>query len=304
MLARSTDRITLQTGTLVPFTTLFDLDHFTATLHGACPKLTIPRPSHSFAPSPNTITLDPKTLATSLLHSAWPAMIAPAGWGNAFRHLYGRANITLKETAVIELKDALFQWPLDYDTPELQHSFGRILRFRKDARRVAAAVSWGLIKSFGGNGFVDYYGAHLRTAEDSKAANWTPYEVQSRNLIEAAIARQSTLIYLASGSVEDTARFIALAAENNITAVTKDTILSSPTFAEERRVMGEGAEEWTWDVKALVDYEVLLRGSGFGGTWESSFAWNLAVRRMLVPADEEEMREGVTFGDERRRKGY
>ncbi len=36
------------------------------------------------------------------------------------------------------------------------------------------------------------------------------------------------------------------------------------------------------DLQNLVDYEVLLRAGNFGGTWESSFHWNVAMRRHVV----------------------
>jgi len=40
--------------------------------------------------------------------------------------------------------------------------------------------------------------------------------------------------------------------------------------------------ELTWDQQGLVDYEALLRSSSLGGTWETSFSWNVAMRRHVV----------------------
>ena len=38
-------------------------------------------------------------------------------------------------------------------------------------------------------------------------------------------------------------------------------------------------EKLSWDQRGLVDYEVMLRAGMIAGTAESSFAWNLAIRR-------------------------
>ena len=38
----------------------------------------------------------------------------------------------------------------------------------------------------------------------------------------------------------------------------------------------------TWDQQALIDYMVLLRSSHFGGTWASSFSYNIVFRRHVV----------------------
>jgi hypothetical protein len=38
----------------------------------------------------------------------------------------------------------------------------------------------------------------------------------------------------------------------------------------------------SWDLQSLVDCEVLLRATNFGGTWESSFSWNVAMKRHVI----------------------
>ena len=46
----------------------------------------------------------------------------------------------------------------------------------------------------------------------------------------------------------------------------------------ERRML----ERLTLDQQDLVDYEVLLRASRFGGTWPTSLGWSVAMRRHIV----------------------
>jgi hypothetical protein len=58
-------------------------------------------------------------------------------------------------------------------------------------------------------------------------------------------------------------------------------------------------EEMTWDQLALVDYEILIRSNVFGGTWESSFAWNIAVRRHEVQGGELKKSKHVMYTDNR-----
>jgi len=38
----------------------------------------------------------------------------------------------------------------------------------------------------------------------------------------------------------------------------------------------------SWDQQTLVDYEVLLKCSRFGGFTKSSYSWDIAIRRNLV----------------------
>ena len=59
---------------------------------------------------------------------------------------------------------------------------------------------------------------------------------------------------------------------------TKNILLEGKGFEKER----EELSQMTWDQQGLVDYEVMLRASRLGGTWESSFGWNLAMRRHVA----------------------
>jgi len=295
--ARGQNKVNLQTGHRLPFTYLFDLDYFNSTLASSCPQITL-LPSHDDLHLKST-PLDPKTLAVSLIHDTWPEMIEVEGWSAAFASYLHRhhPSISAENPALITLATPLFQFPLSYDKPEFVSSFGRILRFRPDVRRVAATVLYALANSSSGSmEDVEFYGAHLRTAEDAKAASWTNYSVQSHNLLSSATKHGLRSIYLATGLPSDRTTFIADAAAltHPIAVTTKSLLLSSPAYTREREEM----QSWTWDQQALVDYEVLLRSAAFGGTWESSFAWNIAVRRIWAEGGKVVKGEGVSYGDE------
>jgi len=156
------------------------------------------------------------------------------------------------------------------------------LRFREDVRRLAATVLYAMdtnhdinVDPMAGIQPGKFYGAHLRTAIDAMAAGWTNYANQSANYLSSAVAHNLPLIYLACGNEGDIERFTDSAGNKSIAVTTKNELLFGLGFKDELAEM----QALTWDQQGLVDYEVLLRSSVFGGTWESSFGWNIAMRR-------------------------
>lgn len=136
-----------------------------------------------------------------------------------------------------------------------------------------------------------FYGAHLRTGQDAVAAGWTPYEVQEHNYIAHALKAHLGLIYVTPTTPADVEAFRNTAANVSISVETKETLLASVSPLESASVytpLKGFEEEWgmlqglSWDQQLLVDFEVLLRCSLFGGMWESSFSWNVAMRRHVV----------------------
>ncbi|EHL02789.1 hypothetical protein M7I_1127 [Glarea lozoyensis 74030] len=123
-----------------------------------------------------------------------------------------------------------------------------------------------------------FYGAHLRTELDAQAAGWTPYEIQSENYLTHAQNSQIKTIYLVSGNEEDAIRFRESAMEMGMQVATRDELLSEEGYEMDMQEM----EVLSWDQKECVDYEVLLRARAMGGSHESTFAWNVALRRHVV----------------------
>jgi hypothetical protein len=291
IIARGSQLTDIATTTLVPFTYFFDVAFFTTSLSEACPQMTIVQHISDLWQFPTTatqISLSPQQLTTNFLPEAPLVLAEPEKWNVAFRQwLHDFAPpFSASKPVVIALNTPLLQWPLSYDSSRLVATFGRILRFREDVRKIAAVVLYALNKkhnlgfdpSAPGIAKGKFYGAHLRTAVDAAVAGWTPYSVQASNYLAYALDNNFTTIYLTSGNPSDTAQFTGTAAQLNISVATKTSLLSDPEFEAEKSVM----ENLTWDQQALIDWEVLLRSSLVGGTWESSFVWNVALRRHVV----------------------
>jgi hypothetical protein len=174
------------------------------------------------------------------------------------------------------------EFPTSYDSPSFTANFGLILQFRRDIRRLAAAVLHALSDTYSlhidpraGITTHAYLGAHLRTAIDASSAGWTPYADQAARYLAQTAAHNLPVIYVASGDPESTARFRRDARTfGDISVATKYDLLGGEEL--------EAMERLTWDQQALIDYEVLLRSSSFGGIYQSSFAWNVALRRHVA----------------------
>lgn len=189
---------------------------------------------------------------------------------------------------LVLIKQAFFEYDINTDPAPFVATFGRIVRFREDIRRLSAIVIYAMEKKYklGFNpapvGIPEarkFYGAHLRTAVDATAAGFAPYEEQSAAYLEMAHKNNLTVAYIASGSPPDIQRITTTAAEQGISVTTKNALLEGdPEFKDALAEM----KALTWDQQALIDYMVLLRSSAFGGTWASSFAWNIALRRHVA----------------------
>ncbi|KAG0650723.1 hypothetical protein D0Z07_2317 [Hyphodiscus hymeniophilus] len=265
---------------VVPFTYLFDQAHFTTTLGAACPKMHIYDHQNDLWDMPSTAipVHIPRAQLTSLYHTqAETVMLSPANWTTAFNDLlntsYPRAFSTSKPV-LVSLESPLLQWPLSYDQPAFVATFGRILRFNEDLRRLAATVVYamsakyqlGINPSLPGIQDGRFYGAHLRSAIDAVKASWTPYETQAKNYISHATDSNLRLMYAASDSPKDLVMFIDEAGNNSfpIEVTTKDLLLLEKGF---KRDVVEMAS-LTLEQQSAIDYEVLLRASLIGGTRE------------------------------------
>jgi hypothetical protein len=285
----------------VPFGHFFDTAHFTSSLSAACPQMRVFSHINDLYDMPSTspaIKINPLSFNHTVLIDKH-ILGNPGNWSLSFhQHLNYTHPVppTAAKPLLVTLPKPLLEFPLTYDDPHFVPAFGRLLRFREDVRRLAAAVLFALSKkhdldlTFNADNTIApsaFYGAHLRTGVDAQAAGWTTYEVQSQNYLSEAIKYDLDVMYVASSNAADLARLAA--ANMSIAIETKESLLGTVVEADKSMAPAKGFErEWAelttlgWDQQLLVDYEVLLRSTIFGGTWESSFSWNVAMRRHVI----------------------
>ncbi|CZT11818.1 uncharacterized protein RAG0_15863 [Rhynchosporium agropyri] len=291
IIVRGTDLIHLTDGEHVPFTYMFDLDVFKSRLTTACPKIRLVSNEANLAefPSPIIRNLTPRKLGTEFKVGRVIDFL-PA-WRGAFdtwvKDFAAPTGFSASKPLLIHLQPTFFEYPILHDEPEFIATFGRILEFRKDVRRLAAVVTYALDKKYklelnpGAAGVPapnKYYGAHLRTDVDALAANFASYREQSSAYLKGAKEHNLHFIYLASGSKNDIKRFTRDAKAIDIKVTTKNALLGGKEYAAELEEM----KKLTWDQQALVDFALLSRSSHFGGTWASSFAYNIAFQRHVA----------------------
>jgi hypothetical protein len=279
---------------LYPFSYVIDTDFFIESFSKACPQVTLYANDTALPMivTPETqFNLTCYELAPKL---QWHTLIdmPPAEWRKAFddwiRHETRAPDFSADKPAFFYILNNLLRWPFIYDTNDFVAQFGRILRPREDTRRIAGAVLWSMSEIYKLN--LDYsspagqlpegkfMGAHLRTAADATKVGWPGYDSQETNYMHAANMSNLDLIYLTTGAPDDAKRFTKTAKNNGITVTSKELLLKGKDFKQERKIL----ESLTWDQRALVDLEVLFRCSYFVGMFESSFSWNVALRRHVV----------------------
>jgi len=269
---------------------MFDLHFFTNALSIACPQIRLIPHEDDLADVPSVaehFAFVPKELG----QVKWTIDFAST-WRLRFEEWLQKSGpvdgFSASSPLLAAVHPSFFEFPTAHDSNAFVATFGRIVRFNEDTRRLAAVVLYALDKKHslginpGETGIPasgKFYGAHLRTAIDAAAANFAPYEEQSQAYLSAATTHNLSVIYVASGSPPDILRFTDTAALLGMVVTTKNVVLENdPEFAHALAEM----QSLTWDQQALIDYLVLLRSSHFGGTWASSFAWNIAFRRHVA----------------------
>lgn len=212
-------------------------------------------------------------------------------------------NPNIKGTAEVPVQVALnfplLHWRMTYDSPELVAQFGKIVRFPQNVRVLAAKVLYAMQEMYGikvlktGIAPNQFLGAHLRTEADADRAGYQRYESQSEHYLHMAEHINLSQIYVACGHIPDLERIRNAAWKRDLNVLTKYDLLKGDDLKELTNLR--------WDQQALVDYGVLERASMLGGIEESSFAFNLAMKRHLLSRRRDHLvggGEGITFQDE------
>lgn len=274
---------------------MFDEDFFKISLSTACPQITIIQTESLLDPSINRAELIPKELGSKFkvdrvidFAVEWRGLFDEWIW-----YLGAPSGLNESKPLLVSVRPSWFEWPILHDSASFIATFGRILRFNQTFLDLASTVLYALDQEYdlgvdpGKIGVPTkgkFYGAHLRTAQDAVAANFATYEEQSNAYLASAKEHKLSIIYVASGSPPDIVRFTETAAKQKIKVTTKLALLEGkPEFADALKEL----QAMTWDQQALIDYMVLLRSSHFGGTWASSFSYNIVFRRHVVVGDGE-----------------
>lgn len=293
ILRRDDDITNYKTQNGTDFGYMFDTQHFYKSIQQSCPEMTIYPTVDDVIKSSNH-SGDINRLRFNAESLTGDGLIKTEMWRDKFYAwlderqagpVTGRPGPT-----VIDLERCYMSWPIYSDGQAFAVSFGLILQLREDIRLLASKVLRGLAKrlSFAEIDLKNevlsdaYFGAHLRVENDAQVTwstqfGWThaTYEKQAEDYLTQALqpSRSSPKgIYVASGDVEGTRRFVDDAARNNLTALGKFDVLRGSADLET-------LEAFRWDQQALVDYLILLRASDFAGVAHSSFSWNIALKR-------------------------
>lgn len=293
ILVRDDDITKYVTKTANDFSYMFDTQHFYTSMQQSCPEMTI-HPTLDDVVKSGNHTDDLNRLRFQAESLTGDGLIKTEIWREKFYAwleqqqagpMSGKPGPT-----VIDLERCYMSYPIYSDGEAFALSFGLMLQLREDIRLLASKVLRGLAERLS---FADldlrnevlpdtYFGAHLRVEKDAQVTwstkfGWThaTYEKQAEDYLTQALQPSRSTpkgVYVASGDVEGTRRFVEDAARNNLTAVGKfDVMRGTPDL--------ETLESFRWDQQALVDYLILLRASDFAGVAHSSFSWSIALKR-------------------------
>lgn len=287
---RSTTDLSLLFDGRMPFDAFFDPDHFLATMRTKCPQLIIHNPERDDELPAPIDHFRPPSMRTDQDGNQSPRGVVEQlnGW------LGGHGVPEKVETVtVVTVERTLWDGPDTRSLPAaVRRDFPGALRLNSQVRRLAGIVTYNLARRY--RLYLDpthlyypkaFYGAHLRTESDAVAAGWldgsphTSYDDQSTTYFEQANKHKLKVIYCASGSPEDLAKFTIDAWDRHGINVTHKIDLLEDTDLQE-------LQNLTWDQQALVDYEILTRSSYFAGVIHSSFSSNIALKRQIFVEDE------------------
>lgn len=261
----------------------FDFDHLNQTLSEYCPQMKL---YHSmddlwdvpevFASYPIDLTLlTVPTVNVTVIENMTYFQEQISGYADKEAPLDTRRYPVRFNLAVTN-----WAFPTENDSPSVARNFGRLLRIREDARQVAAVALYNMQKKYKldldprtgiKNG--KFVGVHLRTEADVEGV-FPGFDAQASFLLDYIQRSRTGIAFLATGATENhIAEFRKQAKAINATVVLKKDVLP------EGDPMKEVYDEFTWDQRSLVDYEIMLRAGLMAGPVESSFAWNLALRR-------------------------
>ncbi|KAI0404528.1 hypothetical protein F4802DRAFT_220322 [Xylaria palmicola] len=267
----------------LPFSYMFDEQHFRDAFNTNCPQITLydnitDIPGVGEAPKINKIT--PKDFGNRESCDPWDQNRHTDRFGPTFRRWlqnekHGHAP-TKEHPRLIRFNwGVLFDWQIYRDGPELAATFGGILKLDDKFLRLGKKTLEKMQAFARADGAKDgaFLGIHLRTESDALGF-WPHYDMQSETYMEQARKLGYQTAYLATGNLTEADKFIDGAIEMaQMRIVTKTDLLSDDELDE--------LEALSWDQQGLIDYVVLLGSEFFMGVQPSSFSVHVAMKRHL-----------------------
>jgi hypothetical protein len=272
---------------------MFDVEHFVESLRLSCPALKLYNTEDEIPnreQSPGPISVVPESLVNGTSRDGSAALQNSEQWRDQFYQWLEQYTSDNKGGPMIVHVGRLFlQYSVYSDGERFALEFGGIMKLRSDARELATTTLRKLVQAYSPS--IDltqpilkdaFFGVHLRTESDAmhawgSAGDFWPF---SKYKDQTAIyfkqikdpSRPNTaVIYVASGDLNEVAKFAEDAKALNMTVTTKSHLLDGKDK--------EDLESLAWDQQALVDFLIMPKASDFAGLGISSFAWNVVLKR-------------------------
>ncbi|KAI1339608.1 hypothetical protein F5Y15DRAFT_383208 [Xylariaceae sp. FL0016] len=259
----------------------YDTIHLSHSLSTYCPQMKVHRSIDDLfdVPMGNPIHINTRELSMDIINGS--IFKYPQNWATVLdSYLDAKAPPKSRTSPLrVIIGQLLYKWPTSYDQTAFVQNFGRILRYRGDTKQLAGSALYTMQKRFklsldlrhGALSHANFAGVHLRT-EKYGWGRFPSYDEQVAYYLDHLVNSRYSTVYLGSGTTtREIKAFTERALEFNITVATKKDLLDVAEL--------DYLESLSWDQQAQVDYELLLRAGLVIGTCESSFAWNLALRR-------------------------
>ncbi|CAK7270817.1 hypothetical protein SEPCBS57363_004299 [Sporothrix epigloea] len=271
-----------------PLEQFFDRAYLLNTMGQYCPELKIHESLNDFFDEPNVLTPVPLDLykvpgieiASNLPGSAGKLVVDKDKLGKQILDMINAKsppNARQYPFRIAMRPTPSYFIPSFSDPPPLRRYFGRLLRVRPDLRALAAGMLFNLQKAFGltidprqGIDVDAFVGVELRTQPDP--LTFPAYEIQASDALSYISANNMSQVFLTEGATVDDAKAFATRCKDfGVNVVTKDDLVEGPDVL--------ALSELSYDERFLVDYEVVLHAGLFTGNAQSSFAWNVGLRR-------------------------
>ncbi|KAI1824556.1 hypothetical protein F4861DRAFT_505426 [Xylaria intraflava] len=267
----------------LPFSYMFDEQHFRDAFNTNCPQITIydtitDIPGVGDPPKIDSIT--PKDFGNREGCDAGDQNRHTDRFGLTFRNWlnnekHGHAPSKENPRLIRFNWGVLWDWQIYRDGPELTATFGSILKLNEKFLRLGKKTLEKMREFSRADGAKDgaFLGIHLRTESDALGF-WPSYDTQSEAYLKQAKKRGYQTAYLATGNLTEADKFIDAAIEMaQLKVVTKVDLLSDEDLDE--------LDALSWDQQGLIDFVVLLGSDFFAGAMPSSFSVYIAMKRHL-----------------------